>query len=196
MNEPTVILLVEDELPVRKLIAEALHASGYIVRSAGSAADAIVAFGKQSGDIVLLLTDVDLGRGMSGIELAQYLKQLRPGLKVMLMSGSPVAKASNGDIPFIRKPFAGPILMAKIDAVLAHEDELFRRDCAWIKQSLARRYPQVHVECEEELGDQYVVRLRRDPKLPGEEVRFSVGEYLEGKWEHRISAAVDRLDSQ
>src|SRR5690242_107011 len=77
------ILLVEDELPVRKLVWEILHSAGYTVVSASSGPDAIQAFNHWHRSIQLLVTDVDLAGGMSGVDLAERLVVLRPNLRVL-----------------------------------------------------------------------------------------------------------------
>jgi CheY-like chemotaxis protein len=127
MPEAKVILVVEDELPVRKFISEVLEDSGYTVIGASSAPDAIHALSRWKRSLDLLLTDIELGRGMSGIELAKHLESERPNLRVLLMSGSPqhVAALANSD-PFLQKPFAPARLLDKIEEVLSLGDRVAR----------------------------------------------------------------------
>ena len=193
MKHPPVILLVEDELARRKSICELLRDSGYTALAASSVADAIDALRQCTGPVALLIIHVDLGGQMSGTELAEHLRSLHPGVKVLMMVDSPEeARGLDDDIEYLCRPFAETNLTSKIDTMLAVEDELFRRDCGWIKQLLARRYPHLNIECEEDPGDHYRVKLGFTPDLLGKEVRFS--EYLDGRWERKISSAVDRLD--
>ena len=120
MSQAKVILVVEDHLPVRKFVSELLHDSGYTVLAASSAADAIRALAEWKGRIDLLLTDIELAEGMSGIQFAEEMENLRPDLRVLLMSGSPqesAALANNN--AFLRKPFPPAHLLKKVEEVLA-----------------------------------------------------------------------------
>lgn len=119
MEEPKIILLVEDDAPVRRLISEWLRRSGYEVLEASSGADAIRASTENDGHISLLLTDIDLAKGISGIELAERLEGISPDLRVVIMSGSPEHSAAfQGTRRFVSKPFAPGDLLSKIEEVL------------------------------------------------------------------------------
>ncbi|HEY6525419.1 MAG TPA: PAS domain S-box protein, partial [Solirubrobacteraceae bacterium] len=84
-TRPT-LLLVEDEPALRMLVVTMLEEEGYLILQAGNGLDAIAVAEHHRGDIDLLLTDVVMPR-MSGPELAQKLRGLRPGLEVLFMSG-------------------------------------------------------------------------------------------------------------
>ena len=103
------MLLVEDSEPVRKLIAAILETIGYRVHSMESALKAL-SFVSQSGlPIDLLITDVVMP-GMNGPELKEKIELIRPGIKVLFMSGYTADTiAHKGMIKeglhFIQKPF-------------------------------------------------------------------------------------------
>src|SRR5579872_914033 len=198
MENPKVILLVEDELPVRKFVSEILHQAAYKVVSASSSADAIMAFHSSREAIDLLLTDVDLPGGISGVELAEQLAAARPGLRVLLMSGSArQSLAFEDNLHCIRKPFLPARLLQQVDEVLSSGSGLrFRRDCHWVQHLLAIRYPELHVECEQQHGNYYLLRLRLQPQDPAKEVSFSVREFVDGNWEDKVVAALDQLQSR
>jgi PAS domain S-box-containing protein len=82
------VLLVEDEPTVRDVMQVFLHALGCDVRAVASAEDAL-AFDSASAtrSYDLLLTDVALGAGLRGTELARLLSRRHPTLAVLLMSG-------------------------------------------------------------------------------------------------------------
>ncbi|MHB8412953.1 MAG: PAS domain S-box protein [Candidatus Acidiferrales bacterium] len=80
------ILLVEDEKGVRELAREYLEQIGYVVLEAENAQKAIDVARNHSGTIDLLFTDVVMG-GMSGRQLAEEMQKLRPGVKILYMSG-------------------------------------------------------------------------------------------------------------
>jgi len=80
------VLLVEDEPALRELAAMILEGEGYLVLQAGDGGDAISVADRHHGAIDLLLTDVVMPR-LSGPELAQRLRIIRPGLEVLYMTG-------------------------------------------------------------------------------------------------------------
>jgi CheY-like chemotaxis protein len=93
-KEPT-ILVVEDDSLVWRLISGWLRNSGCMVLEASSGVEAVRAFTERNGRISLLVTDVDLSGGISGVELAAALESNWPALPVIAMSGAP-ANLSRG----------------------------------------------------------------------------------------------------
>jgi CheY-like chemotaxis protein len=79
------ILVVDDEPEVRKLVAAMFARNGYRVLSADTGQNAIRLF-KNNRDTDLLLTDV-VAPGMSGPMIADEVASLKPGIKVLFMSG-------------------------------------------------------------------------------------------------------------
>jgi signal transduction histidine kinase len=82
------ILLVEDDEKVRELVRQMLLLQGYKVLETRQGSAAVGMVGKHDGPIDLLLTDVVMPQ-MSGHELAERVAALRPGIKVVFMSGYP-----------------------------------------------------------------------------------------------------------
>jgi CheY-like chemotaxis protein len=80
------ILLVEDEISFRTLTRELLQANGYRVIEASSGWEALAAVEAHTDPFHLLLTDVVMPH-MSGTELAERLRTLRPEIAVLYMSG-------------------------------------------------------------------------------------------------------------
>jgi two-component system, cell cycle sensor histidine kinase and response regulator CckA len=80
------ILLVEDEKGVRDLAREYLAEAGYEVLEAENADEALRIARTRPGSIDLLFTDVVM-TGLSGRQLAEQMQQLRPGIRVLYMSG-------------------------------------------------------------------------------------------------------------
>jgi CheY-like chemotaxis protein len=117
------ILLVEDDGLVRKLIDRILRGAGYRVLVAENGEQALLACERHGGVIDLLLTDVVMPE-MSGPELADRLARLRPGLRILFMSGyAESAIVHHGvlepDTQFIGKPFSAEALTAKVRQVIA-----------------------------------------------------------------------------
>ena len=122
------ILLVEDEENVRKPLAEILANRGYKVLDAADAAQALTLSQGHRGPIHLMVTDV-LMAGMSGVELADRLSFQRPEMKVLFATGYPAGLTEEGsgtlvreDVPLLKKPFTGRILLAKVREVLDSPD--------------------------------------------------------------------------
>ncbi|HXG90694.1 MAG TPA: ATP-binding protein [Vicinamibacterales bacterium] len=106
------ILVVEDEEPVRQLARVILQRFGYQVIEAGTGDQALLMWQQAGGQIDLLLTDLMMPGTLSGCALADRLRQDRPDLKVIYMSGhsNDVLAQRLGVTPrsFLAKPFELP----------------------------------------------------------------------------------------
>ena len=116
------ILLVEDEPAVRGLVHETLRLHGYTVLEARHGIEALLASAKYVGPIHLLLTDVVMPQ-MSGPEVAEKILTVRPGIKVLYMSGYPDHPVfDQGGMScqtgFLPKPFSPHVLAQKVREVL------------------------------------------------------------------------------
>jgi PAS domain S-box-containing protein len=117
------VLLVEDEDAVRAVVLRLLRRSGYMVRDFGSPQEALEAFAGATGDFDVLLTDVVMP-GMHGTQLASRMRELRPELPVVFMSGYTSGPAPGGyafpdDGSLIHKPFDQATLLAALHRALA-----------------------------------------------------------------------------
>ncbi len=116
------ILVAEDEDPMRELVREVLGGRGYTILLARNGAEALETASQHRGPIDMLLTDVVMP-GMNGRELADRLAAIRPGIKVLYMSGYPDrAIATRGILDpgamLIGKPFSGETLAQRVRQVL------------------------------------------------------------------------------
>jgi PAS domain S-box-containing protein len=112
-----VVLVVEDEEPMRVLARTCLESNGYSVLDAPDAATALQLATEHRGLIDLLLTDVVMP-GMSGPELAKSLVVLQPEVKVVYMSGYASDLIGpqgvlDGDTVLLEKPFTLHALLTK-----------------------------------------------------------------------------------
>ncbi len=116
------ILVVEDDERMRKLTVEALRGFGYSVLHAPDGAEALRRVAEAGVAIDLLLTDVIMPR-LSGPKLAEAMRDLRPGLRVLFTSGyadrhlmedGMIRPAEN----FLAKPFTLQALGRKVREVL------------------------------------------------------------------------------
>ncbi len=117
------ILLVEDEDLVRALAQRVLEGKGYRVFTAPCPADALTLFDTLPGRVDLLLSDVVMP-GMGGRELAEKLRDARPDLKVLFMSGYTADEVllegvREDAVHFLQKPFTTDGLQRKVRDVLA-----------------------------------------------------------------------------
>jgi PAS domain S-box-containing protein len=105
---PMTVLLVEDDAEVGELVEAMLHELGHKVLRAETADEALKVAGKHR-DIDLVLTDVIMPGGKTGVDLARELTASRPGLPVVLSSGftgEALADAEAAPWPLLRKPYA------------------------------------------------------------------------------------------
>jgi signal transduction histidine kinase/ActR/RegA family two-component response regulator len=115
------ILLVEDEESVLRSASRILESAGYAVLQAANAAEATVVYNREHVDIVV--TDVVMPGGASGKQLADALREERPDLPVVFISGySAETIAMRGVLPnqtlLVKKPFSrGELLFAIREAV-------------------------------------------------------------------------------
>ena len=116
------ILVVEDEVNLRRLTRQFLENQGYTVVEAADGAAAVQICVAHQGIIHLMLTDVIMP-GMNGRELAQRVSEIRPNMKVLYMSGyTENAIGHNGTldagIMLLQKPFTLHALKVKVREVL------------------------------------------------------------------------------
>ncbi len=116
------ILLVEDEEIVRNLAREILTGNGYKVLEARSGKAGLSVCETYVGPIHLLISDVIMPE-MGGVELKAKVVKLRPGIKILFMSGYTdesitASGVFNSETAFIEKPFSPDGLARKIREVL------------------------------------------------------------------------------
>jgi len=110
------ILLVEDDAAVRSLTRRLLESFGYQVHEASTGREAFERYKNDLATIDLLLTDLVMPGGLNGRELAERLRLLRPGMKVILLSG-----------------YSGEALGADTDVVDRIGARFLQKPCPWRK---------------------------------------------------------------
>ena len=113
-----VVLVVDDEPTVRMLVTEVLSDMGYATIEAGEGAGALKLV-RSGARIDLLITDIGLPGGMNGRQLADAAHEVRPGLKVLFITGyAENAVVGNGilepGMDILTKPFALDHLASRI----------------------------------------------------------------------------------
>ena len=121
-----IVLVAEDEPVVRNMVTRLLEQSGLTVLAAADGEAALELARSHAGSIDVLLTDVVMPR-MGGRDLAGRLREERPGLRVVYMSGyaedETLRAGALGDAAFMQKPFDPKILTKTIHAAVRHAGE-------------------------------------------------------------------------
>jgi two-component system NtrC family sensor kinase len=102
------ILVVEDQEEIRRLLAQSLEASGHQVRTTCTAQEAIEML-RQNAPIDVLVTDITLPGGMTGLDLVRHARELMPDLRILTISGNATEEAIRASGlergAFLAKPF-------------------------------------------------------------------------------------------
>jgi DNA-binding NtrC family response regulator len=110
------VLLIEDDNLVRTVLTDALAADGLEVDGLSNAEDALILLGAgQVPDV--LVSDVNLGAGLSGFDLADIAREKHPDVEVILISGSAPEHrgfAARRHQRFLQKPFAPDELIGAV----------------------------------------------------------------------------------
>ncbi|GGB32270.1 sigma-54-dependent Fis family transcriptional regulator [Sphingomonas metalli] len=129
------ILVVDDELDIRELVAGVLEDEGYETRGAAHADAALEAIAARRPSLVLL--DVWLqGSRLDGLELLDEIKRRDASIPVLVISGhgsldTAVAAIRKGAVDFIEKPFEASRLLLMVER--ATESERLRREIATLR---------------------------------------------------------------
>jgi CheY-like chemotaxis protein len=116
---PQIILIVEDEALVRMDAAEYLRDGGFCVHEATTASEAMDAL-QSEFTVDLLFTDINLGRGMNGIELALWALTNLPRLKILVTTGGTLKSVLPEVLgKILSKPYATSDLLERVQHALA-----------------------------------------------------------------------------
>ena len=129
------LLVVEDEPLMASLLAESLNAANFNVETAPDAAKARKVIDRFDPDILLL--DISLGDGPSGVHLAHAVHETRPDIAILILTKHPDAKSATSDgldlppnVGFLRKHLVNDIsyLLNAIEKVLTDRHSEVRQD--------------------------------------------------------------------
>ena len=117
------ILLVEDEILTRTVIAEYLRECGYKVIEAASADEAIVVLLRPDIGVEIVFSDVEMPGSMDGFGLSHWVRANRPGLDVMLAGTlsktADMAAQLCEEGPMLKKPYEPHVAVHHIRRLLA-----------------------------------------------------------------------------
>ena len=125
------ILVVEDDETLRRLAARSLERLGYRVYTAANGHEAMDLYLQHEQEVSLLLTDMVMPEGMTGMELAEHLQSLKPGLGVIIASGYSADMVQAGvptreGVVYLPKPFKIKMLADTVRECLDR-----RRQAVW-----------------------------------------------------------------
>jgi CheY-like chemotaxis protein len=122
-KRPKEVLVVEDQLLVRMMAADALVDYGFMAWEAGNADEALEAL-IEHPSIGLMFTDVDMPGGMDGLELARLVHEERPDVELVVTSGA--VTLADKDLPdhgtFLPKPYPAQRLVQIVSTKLEGHD--------------------------------------------------------------------------
>jgi DNA-binding response OmpR family regulator len=121
---PLVVLVVEDEQLLREMVEPALADAGYSVLLAHNGSEALKYLEERESEeapLRALVTDVQLGPGPSGWEIAKRARELHPEIPVVYVTGAAAAEWSSKGVPnslIIQKPFAPAQVVTAVSQLL------------------------------------------------------------------------------
>nr|WP_246715830.1 response regulator [Bradyrhizobium elkanii] len=114
-------MVVEDEALIASLVEDALSDGGFEACSVHSGEEAMCTFCDGREGCRVLLTDINLGDGISGWELARQIREITPGFPVVYMTSASApdwqSQGVDGSV-LIQKPFAPAQLAAAVSQLL------------------------------------------------------------------------------
>jgi len=121
IDDPSVVLLVEDEMLVRMTAADELEEAGFQVLEATNADVALQVLEARSDEVQVLFTDVDMPGSMDGMELAEQVHARWPHVRLLICSG--YARPEPHEIPddgrFVSKPYHAAMLVRYVHELMS-----------------------------------------------------------------------------
>lgn len=120
----TTVLLVDDEILVRDVAQTALEEGGYTVKVANSGRTAIAILEEPGARPRALITDVILGGGPSGWDVARRAREISPGVAIIYITGGQAHEYAAQGVPgsaLLSKPFAADQIVSAVSALVPVE---------------------------------------------------------------------------
>lgn len=112
------ILVVDDDVTVRRLAARMLQQHGFCVIEADCGSAGLESFTTHHKKVDLVLSDVVMPK-MSGTEMIEQILTIDPSVRVLLMTGFAVEAMLPKAVPIVSKPFTSDSLVQSVKACLA-----------------------------------------------------------------------------
>jgi DNA-binding NtrC family response regulator len=110
------LLIIDDEPKLLDLLRRYLGRLGYEVETCGNAQDALALFRASPDRFTMAITDLSLPT-LTGEELIEQMRQIRPGLPAIITSGYPYVPRAAG-VGFLQKPFLPQMLAEAVEKAL------------------------------------------------------------------------------
>ncbi|WP_375456596.1 response regulator [uncultured Methylobacterium sp.] len=125
MNTTIILLLVDDDELIRRILEEALGEGGYKVIAAKNGNEAHSVIERKAAELRGLVTDINLGHGPDGWDVARRAREIVPELPVVYMSGASGHEWASHGVPnstLVKKPFAPAQILTAISALMNISD--------------------------------------------------------------------------
>lgn len=119
--DQSILLVVEDDALVLLVAQDALEAGGYSVVVACTGAEAVHQLDNSDVQFAGLITDVNLGRGVNGWDVARHAREMRPALPVIYTTAHAADDWPAHGVPnslLIQKPYAPAQLLTAISTAI------------------------------------------------------------------------------
>lgn len=119
------ILVIDDEVLIREVVVDALEEAGFSVLTGESGAQGAKLFEENASDIRGLITDINLGDGLDGWEVARAARAQASDLPVVYMSGASGHEWASQGVPnslLVAKPFAPAQIVVALASLLVASD--------------------------------------------------------------------------
>jgi CheY-like chemotaxis protein len=124
VQEP-LVLIVEDDAAVLLFAEDAVGAGGYKVATAAHGAEALKVLEEQIDELSGLITDIHLGAGATGWDVARHARELKADLPVVYMTADSAGEWAAQGVPnsvLVQKPYAPAQLLTAIAALMTAAD--------------------------------------------------------------------------
>jgi CheY-like chemotaxis protein len=121
------VLVVEDEVLIRLWMADDLRRAGFTVVEASNVDEAVAVLGANT-DIDILLTDINMPGQLNGIDLARWVRQNAPHIRVAIASANVEPEMRNEFDAIFRKPVHMADVIAKLRQLLPPKEQSGPRD--------------------------------------------------------------------
>jgi CheY-like chemotaxis protein len=121
-TEQEVVVVVEDEILIRMVIADYLRGCGYRVIEAASADEAMVILQHKEFEVDVVFSDIDMPGSMDGFALSKWLRANRPGVDVILAGSVTRAADAAGELcdsAPVPKPYEPQLAADRIRQLMA-----------------------------------------------------------------------------
>jgi DNA-binding response OmpR family regulator len=120
----SVILVADDEPLIRNLVTLLMQREKHLVLCAADGKEGLELSRHYPGKIDLVITDMTMPR-LNGTDLCAHLREERPGIKALVMTGADISEIvdRNIDLPYLPKPFDGRALVERVRVILAARAE-------------------------------------------------------------------------